>query len=101
MYLDVLTTVVNLWLLLVILGYPFSLAVYAPHDHFALPPCAQPITAIGVFILVLSMRVALSFVTRLRNPFSLTSDRIKVDSLMASTDRSVFSFLRTRFYACY
>ena len=93
MYVNVLATVVNLWLILVILGFPFSLLVYNPPDHGGFMPCAQSITAIGVFILVLSMRVALSFVTRLRNPFSMTSDRINVDCLMASTDRAVFSFL--------
>jgi len=98
MYLDVLSAVVNLWLFLVILGYPFSLAVYTPHGYRGLlPPSAQPITAIGVFVLVCSMRVALSFVTRLRNPFSWTADRIKVDSLMAGSDRTVFAFLRARF----
>jgi len=98
MYLDVLSAVVNLWLFLVILGYPFSLAVYTPHGYRGLlPPSAQPITAIGVFVLVCSMRVALCFVTRLRNPFSWTADRIKVDSLMAGSDRTVFAFLRARF----
>jgi hypothetical protein len=99
-YLDLMLLVVNALLFLVIFSYPFSLIVYTPQDiQIPTLPCLQPIVLIGVFVLVGSFRTAFSLLARLRNPFSWTRDRIKIDSLLASTDRAVFVLLRSNFRA--
>jgi hypothetical protein len=97
-YLDLMLLVVNALLFLIIISYPFSLVVYA-HRDMMLVPCFQPIVMIGVFVLVASFRTSFSLLSRLRNPFSWTQDRIKIDSLLASTDRATFILLHSNFRA--
>jgi hypothetical protein len=90
-----LVMVVNIFLVLTLSSYPFSLFVHTPR---AFPfPCFQPITMLGVFVLLASYQTAYCLIVRLRNPFTWNKDRIKVDSLMASTDRATFALLRATF----
>lgn len=96
LYLNLMLMIVNFIVFLVIVGYPFSLVVYTP-SFFPIVPCFQPVCLIGVFVLVSSFRTAYSLLVRLRNPFSWTNDRIKVDNLLASTDRAIFALLRSNF----
>lgn len=96
LYLQLMYLVVNGILILAICGYPFSLLVKTPSSFPGLP-CVQPVVLIGVFVVTASFRTAYSLLARLRNPFSWTRDRIKVDSLLASTDRTVFAILRASF----
>ena len=90
-----LVLVVNLFLFLILVSYPFSLFVHTPNGF--LFPCFQPVTLIGVFVLVASYQTSYCLFSRLRNPFSWDKDRIKVDSLMASTDQATFAVLRATF----
>jgi hypothetical protein len=95
-YLDLMLLVVNALLFLVIISYPFSLIVHSDRNLMVVP-CFQPIVMIGVFVVVASFRTAFSLLSRLRNPFSWTRDRIKIDSLLASTDHAIFVLLRANF----
>ena len=95
-YLDLMILVVNTLLFLVVISYPFSLLVYS-NKILKLLPCFQPIVMIAVFAMVASFRTAYSLLARLRNPFSWSRDRISIDSLLASTDRTIFVSLRANF----
>jgi Bestrophin, RFP-TM, chloride channel len=95
-YLDLMLLVVNALLFLVIISYPFSLIVHSDRNLMVVP-CFQPIVMIGVFVVVASFRTAFSLLSRLRNPFSWTRDRIKIDSILASTDHAIFVLLRANF----
>ena len=95
-YLDLMLLVVNALLFLVVFSYPFSLVVHT-NKMFMQMPCFQPIVLIGVFVIMASFRTAYSLLSRLRNPFSWSRDRIKIDSLLASTDRAIFVLLRSNF----
>lgn len=94
-YLDVLLTVENSWVLLIFLGYPFSLLVQTP--HYFLIPCSQPLVFLGVFTITAMVRVSYSLILRLRNPYSTPRDMIKVDSFLAGTNRTLFTDLRIAF----
>lgn len=96
LYLNLMLLIVNMLVSSVLVSYPFSLLVETPAFLVGIP-CFQWLTLFGVFLLVLAYRTALALLVRLRNPFSWTSDRIKVDNLLASTDRSTFAMLRSSF----
>ena len=87
--------VVNLMMILIIFGYPFVLMVRTPYFFPTIP--ALPMVGMGVFIVTLALRSAYGLLMRLRNPFSWTVDRIRVDSLLASLDRSIFVHMRSMF----
>jgi len=96
LYVSLMTIVVNIMLLLFTVAYPFALIVHTP-TFFPGLPAVQPLVILGVFVQTFVIRSAYGLLVRLRNPFSWTVDRIKVDSLLASTDRSTFIHLRAMF----
>ena len=95
-YIILMFIVVNILIFFYIITYPFSLIVFTP-AHFPGLPGFQPVTFTGVFLLLFAFRSAFSMITNLRNPFSWTVERIKVESLLASTDRTIFATLRANF----
>eukprot|EP00978_Attheya_sp_CCMP212_P048480 scaffold527263_cov63-Attheya_sp.AAC.1 len=95
-YITLMFIVVNIMIFFYIISYPFSLAVYTP-AYFPGLTCVQPVTFIGVFLLLFAFRSAFSMITNIRNPFSWTADRIKVESLLASSDSCIFATLRANF----
>jgi len=86
-------------LLQVILGYPFCLIVVAPPHWPWFLQAFQYMVFFGVFFQTLALRSAYGLIVRLRNPFSWTIDRIRVDSLMAYSDMAIFVGLRAMFDA--
>mmetsp|Transcript_9414 Transcript_9414/g.22239 ORF Transcript_9414/g.22239 Transcript_9414/m.22239 type:complete len:404 (+) Transcript_9414:561-1772(+) len=97
MYNSLTFTVVNVLLSFIVVFYPFTLLVIAPPSFNKALPCFQVATFFGTFLMLFSYRTAFAIITKLRNPFSWTKDRIEVDALMASTDLNLFTQLRLSF----
>lgn len=97
LYLNLMLLIVNILIALTIVGHPFSLLIAVP-GFFPFLPCVQWLTLFGVFLLLLSFRTAFTLLMRLRNPFTWSPDCIRVDNLMASTDRTIFATLRSAFH---
>lgn len=98
MYMYEMVVVVNLMLFLVLLGYPFSLMTAVP-AFFPWIPGFQPLAGLGIYIQALTIRSAYGLLLRLKNPYAWTVDRIKVDNLVGSTDRSIFVHFASKFWS--
>lgn len=104
LYWQVMFCTVGLWLALILAGYPFSLLIYtdtasnAAESAGALgTACFQPMVLLGVFIMAAAIRTALMLVYIARNPFIWPRERIKVDNLLALSDRTMFAHIRSNF----
>ena len=81
-------------LFFIVIGFPHKNLIY---DYSV--PCTQSWTIVGVFLVVQNLSLAFSLAELLRNPFSddAGTPGIRVDSLMASSDRCLFASIRGNF----
>ena len=102
---------------LIIIGYPLLLLVHTGRSH---SECFQPITFLGIFLVMITLQLPFTVTSILRTPVSsaifpkirlvLVSDYafgfmrkfgengIRADSLLASTERTIFMTIRSTFH---
>jgi hypothetical protein len=100
-YENMLFLIVTFLLILIKLGYPFSLLVYTGADESLLltgAPCFQPMVMFGVFIYSGAIRVIFMAMWIMRDPFTWTGELIEVDNILSNADLSIFAHIRATFY---
>ena len=88
-----------IFLVLVLVAFPFSLLVYSNAPTLLLlgTPCFQPVTLFGVSLFAAGIRLVLMALFLLKDPFSFPTERLHVDSVLATIDRTMFTLLRAQF----
>lgn len=78
---------------LIIIGYPLLLLVHTGRSH---SECFQPITFLGIFLVMITLQLPFTVTSILRTPFG--ENGIRADSLLASTERTIFMTIRSTFH---
>mmetsp|Transcript_17929 Transcript_17929/g.26744 ORF Transcript_17929/g.26744 Transcript_17929/m.26744 type:complete len:249 (+) Transcript_17929:1583-2329(+) len=87
------------FLILIVVSFPFSLMVYSNAPSLLLlgTPCFQPVVLFGVSLYASCIRLTLMGLFLLKDPFAYPNERLLVDSVLSTTDRYLFTLLRTKF----
>jgi hypothetical protein len=90
-YIMFMNTLICIYTVLIVMGYPFLLLSFSDDDIMG---CMQPGAMFGSFFIILSLNIPSALFVSLQNPFDTEGDGIVVDSLMASSDLCLFQNLR-------
>lgn len=93
-YIVAMNTLVYLYTLLVLAGYPVLMHSDSKSDW----ACFQPMAFFGTWFTLLSMQVPYALLVRLNDPFDAKDD-INVENLIASTELALFQSMRCQFSA--
>ncbi len=93
-YIVAMNTLVYLYTLLVLAGYPVLMHSDSKSDW----ACLQPMAFFGTWFTLLSMQVPYALLVRLNDPFDAKDD-INVENLIASTESALFQSMRCQFSA--
>eukprot|EP00584_Thalassiosira_punctigera_P005156 CAMPEP_0172539082 /NCGR_PEP_ID=MMETSP1067-20121228/10349_1 /TAXON_ID=265564 ORGANISM="Thalassiosira punctigera, Strain Tpunct2005C2" /NCGR_SAMPLE_ID=MMETSP1067 /ASSEMBLY_ACC=CAM_ASM_000444 /LENGTH=529 /DNA_ID=CAMNT_0013324707 /DNA_START=74 /DNA_END=1663 /DNA_ORIENTATION=- len=97
-YVHFLLVVVMLWLACFVTTSPWRMTIYSGGEAMQLgAACFQHYVLVCNILIISTVNSCVALVRLLRNPFALTVERIKVDNLIASTDRCIFASLRGLF----